>query len=81
MKKFDLNLIELNDNIFINFKKEIIITFYVDDVLIIDYNKVIIKRIKNVLNVKFYILDLKLYVFYLSMIVKRNRYNDIIRLK
>ena len=64
-----------------NFKKEIIVTFYVDNVLIINYNKTVIKRIKNVLNVKFYILNLRLYVFYLSIIVKRNRRNDIIRLK
>ena len=63
-----------------NFKKKIIITLYVDNVLIINRNKVIIKRIKNALNVKFHISDLRLCAFYLSMIVKRNRYNDIIRL-
>ena len=54
-----------------NFKKKIIITFYVDDVLIKNHNKVIIKRIKDVLNVKFHILNLRLYVFYLSIIVKK----------
>ena len=56
-------------------------TFYVDNVLIINRNKVIIKRIKDALNVKFHISNLKLCVFYLNMIVKRNRYNNIIRLK
>ena len=74
-------MIESNNNIFINFKKEIIITFYIDNVLIINHNKVVIKRIKNVLNDKFHILNLKLYAFYLSIIIKKNRYNDIIRLK
>ena len=64
-----------------NFKKKIIITLYVDNVLIINRNKVVIKRIKDILNVKFYILNLKLYAFYLNMIIKRNRYNNIIRLK
>ena len=64
-----------------NFKKKIIITLYVDDVLIINYNKVFIKRINNALNAKFYILNLRLCVFYFNIIVKRNRYNDIIRLK
>ena len=64
-----------------NFKKKIIMTLYVDDVLIINYNKVIIKRIKDVLNVKFHILNLRLCVFYLNIIVKRDHYNDIIRLK
>ena len=63
-----------------NLKKQIIITFYVDDVLIINYNKIIIKRIKNASNVKFHILNLKLYVFYLNMIIKKNRYNNIIHL-
>ena len=66
---------------FINFKKEIIITFYIDNVLIINRNKVVIKRIKNVLNVKFHILNLRSYIFYLNIIVKRDHYNDIIRLK
>ena len=66
---------------FINLKKEIIITFYIDDVLIINHNKIVIKRIKNVLNVKFHILNLKLYVFYLSIIIKRDYYNNIIHLK
>ena len=66
---------------FINFKKEIIITLYVDNILIINYNKIVIKRIKDVLNIKFHILDLRLYVFYLNIIVKRNYYNNIIRLK
>ena len=56
-------------------------TFYINNVLIINRNKVVIKRIKNVLNVKFYMLNLRLCVFYLNMIVKRNYYNNIIRLK
>ena len=54
---------------------------YIDDVLIINRNKIVIKRIKDVLNVKFYIFDLKSYIFYLNIIVKRNRHNNIIRLK
>ena len=65
---------------FMNLKKEIIITLYVDDVLITNRNKAAIKRIKDALNDKFHISNLKSYVFYLNMIVKRNRYNNIIRL-
>ena len=56
-------------------------TFYIDNVLIINRNKVVIKRIEDVLNVKFYMLNLRLCVFYLNMIVKRDRRNNIIRLK
>ena len=81
MKKFDLNFIESNDNVFMNFKKEIIITLYVDNVLIINRNKIVIKQIKDALNVKFHMLNLRLCVFYLGIIIKRNRYNNIIRLK
>ena len=81
MKKLNFNFIESNDNVFINLKKEIIMTFYIDDILIINRNKIIIKRIKDVLNIKFYMLNLKSCVFYLNIIVKRNRYNNIIRLK
>ena len=66
---------------FINLKKKIIMTLYIDDILIINRNKVIIKRIKDVLNVKFCILNLKSYVFYLNIIIKRDYYNNIIRLK
>ena len=66
---------------FINLKKKIIITLYVDDILIINRNKVVIKRIKDALNVKFHISNLRLYAFYLNMIVKRNHHNNIIRLK
>ena len=43
MKKFDFNFIESNDNMFMNFKKKIIITLYVDDILIINRNKIVIK--------------------------------------
>ena len=66
---------------FINLKKKIIITFYIDNVLIINHNKIVIKRIKDALNVKFYILNLKLCVFYLNIVVKRDHYNNNIRLK
>ena len=64
-----------------NLKKKKIITFYIDNVLIINHNKIVIKRIKDVLNVKFHMLNLRLCVFYLNIIVKKDRYNDIIRLK
>ena len=63
-----------------NVKENIIIALYVNDILIIDLNKIDIQRIKKVLNDKFYMFDLRPYVYYLSMIVKRNRIVDILRL-
>ena len=46
---------------------------YVNDILIINRNKSAIRRIKDGLNVKFHIFDLGSYVYYLGMIIKRDR--------
>ena len=52
-----------------------------NDILIIDLSKIGIQRIKKALNDKFHIFDLRPYVYYLDMIVKRNRIVDILRLR
>ena len=65
---------------FINIKLNIIITFYINNVLIIDFNKFNIQRIKNNFNVKFYISNLKLHIYYFDIIIKKNRRIEIIRL-
>ena len=72
MKKLKLYFIKLNKNVFINFKINIIITLYVNNIFIINFNKIDIKRVKNKFNIKFYISNLKLYVYYLNMIIKKN---------
>ena len=51
-----------------------------NDILIIDLSKIDIQRIKKTLNDKFHMFDLEPYVYYLDMIVKRNRIVDILRL-
>ena len=58
----------------------IIITFYINIILIIDFNKFDIQRIKNNFNIKFYISNLKLYIYYFDIIVKKNRRIEIIHL-
>ena len=63
-----------------NVKKNIIIALYVNDVLITDLSKIGIQRIKKTLNDKFHMFDLRPYVYYLDMIVKRDRIVDILRL-
>ena len=63
-----------------NVKKNIIIILYVNDILIIDLSKIDIQRIKKALNDKFYMFDLRPCVYYLDMIVKRDRVVDILRL-
>ena len=71
-KKIKFFLIKSNKNVFINIKLNIIITLYVNNILIIDFNKFDIQCIKNNLNVKFYISNLKLYIYYFDIIVKKN---------
>ena len=63
-----------------NVKKNIIIALYVNDILIINLSKIDIQRIKKILNDKFYMFDLRSYVYYLDIIVKRDRVVDILRL-
>ena len=63
-----------------NVKKDITIVLYMNDILIIDLSKIDIQRIKKALNDKFYMFDLRPYVYYLDMIVKRDRVVDILRL-
>ena len=74
-------LIESNESVFMNVKKNIIIALYVNDILIIDLSKTDIQRIKKALNNKFHIFDLRPCVYYLDMIVKRDRVVDILRLR
>ena len=51
-----------------------------NDVLIIDFNKFDIQCIKSDFNVKFYISNLKLYIYYFDIIIKKNYYIKIIYL-
>ena len=66
---------------FIDSQTDIIIALYVDNVLITNSNCVDIQRIKDILNVKFYMIDLKPYAYYLEMTVTRDRINRTIRLE
>ena len=64
-----------------NVKKNIIIVLYMNDILITDLSKIDIQRIKKALNDKFHMFDLRPYVYYLDIIVKRDRVVDILRLR
>ena len=81
MKKLGLLSIKSNNSIFIDSKKSTIIALYIDNILIINLSKAEIQRIKKGLNAKFHISNLKLYIYYLSIIIKRDRYSDILRLE
>ena len=81
IKKLELILIESNESVFMNVKKNITVALYVNDVLIIDLSKIGIQRIKKALNGKFHMFDLGPCAYYLDMTVKRNRAADILRLR
>ena len=59
----------------------IIVAFYVNDVFIIDFFKTNIQRIKDALYAKFKINDFGFCVYYLDIIISRDRVNRILRLK
>ena len=42
MKELNIISIEFDNNIFMNIKKDIIVVLYINNLLIIDYNKIII---------------------------------------
>ena len=55
-----------------NFKLNIIVALYINNIQIIDFNKDDIKRIKKDFNIKFYIINIRLYIYYLDIIIKKN---------
>ena len=61
---------ELNHSIFL--KNSIIITVYINDLLLIGSSKSAIQRVKNELNLAFNMTDLGLITYYLSMQIKQN---------
>ena len=65
---------------FIDSQIDIIIALYVDNVLITNSNRADIQRIKDALNVKFHMTDLKPCACYLEITITRDRTNRTIRL-
>ena len=61
---------ELNYSIFL--KNSIIITVYINNLLLIDSNKSVIQHIKNKLNSVFNMINLRSVTYYLSMQIKQN---------
>ena len=71
-------LIAANLSIFTN--SIIIIAIYVNDILLANFDKAEIQRIKNKLYNKFEITNLGPYIYYLDIIVIRDHINRILRL-
>ena len=62
-----------NFNVFIYNKKKIIMIIYVDDIFIAKFNRFVINKFKSAFNVKFRIMNLKLYIYYLNIKIMRDR--------
>ena len=78
-----LNIIPIDSdyNIFINYFTRTLITLYIDNILIISLFCKDINKVKAALNDKFYMTDFGPYTYYLSIIITRDRFNRILRLK
>ena len=53
---------------------------YIDDIFIAKFNRFIINELKRVFNIKFRIINLKLYIYYLNIKITRDYQNRIITL-
>ena len=81
MKKIDLVFINVDFNVFIDLIINIIVALYIDNVLIIDFFRADIQCVKNTLYIKFKISDIDFCVYYLDIIIARDRANRTLRLK
>ena len=71
LKKHDFFSLNVDQSVFFNDK--IIIAIYVNDLLIVEFNKKFIQQIKQALSERFQMTNMNLLVYYLSMNVTRNR--------
>ena len=78
LKKLSFKSIATNLSIFTN--NIIIIAIYINDILLANSDKAEIQRIKNKLYDKFEITNLESYIYYLDIIVIKDRINRILRL-
>ena len=81
MKKIDLVFINVDFSVFIDSNIDVIIGFYINDILIINSFRFKIQRIKNAFNVKFKMNNFDLCNYYLKIIIIRDRVNRILRLR
>ena len=81
MKNIDLVFINVDFNVFIDLIIDIIIAFYINNVLIIDFFKANIQRVKNALYIKFKMSDLGFCAYYLNIIIIRDYVNRTFHLR
>ncbi len=70
---FFLNYVSLNVEFNVFMKDDIMIVIYVNDLIFIEFNFAIIFWLKNVLNERFEMNDLKSCIYYLDMMIFKNR--------
>lgn len=65
--------------IFIN--HNIIIGLFVNNILIVGFDRKFVINFKEILDKKFKIIDLEIYYFYFEIIIEKNKQNRIFRIK
>ena len=75
-KKLGFEFIVVDFFMFIN--DIIIVIIYMNDILFINLDKINIQMIKNKFHEKFEITDLNLYIYYLDIMIVKNRFEQII---
>ena len=73
-------IINVDENVFINYEIKIIIVFYVNDILFVDVSKNVIVELKIHFNNKFHMINMSFCNYYLNLKIIRDRVNRIIRL-
>ncbi len=68
---FDYILLDVKNNVFM--KNQTLFIIYVDDLIIINFDLIVIIILKHVLNQRFEMSDLDFCTFYLDMMIFRNR--------
>ena len=76
LKKHDFLSLNVNQNVFFNDK--IIIVIYVNDFLIVEFNKKFIQQVKQVLNERFQMTNMNFLVYYLNMNVIKDKQQRIL---
>ena len=69
--------LRINFSVFIHLKNKMIVIIYVNDLLIIDFNKKNIIVFKKSFSNRFRIRNLNFYLFYLNVKITKNRVNKI----
>ena len=76
LKKHHFFFLDVDLSVFSNDK--VIIVIYVDNLLIIEFNRDYVQQVKLILNKRFDMTKMRFFCYYLSMSIERDRFNRIL---